>query len=194
MAKNKHVTSWPIGEEFKHTLLGIQYPSSCVVVDGRPVWCAIPIPKDAKQNLGILSDLLRSPHPIPPEILHFVADLFDKNTGGDYKVDRLIKTSRGANYTGLSESIEIAEFVAHYIDQKKAEYSHNPKHPKWKGVRKEAIFAAQLHFGAKDKNGKPIKNKEASLSKIEDALTAYKKALKENHLLNIEEIKKNNSK
>jgi hypothetical protein len=79
----------------RETVEGRQSPSSCALSDGRIVFSGRPIPKSAKPNLKLLSEILRSVEPLPPVAREWLASLFDPDSDSDYHVETLIRRPKG---------------------------------------------------------------------------------------------------
>lgn len=98
------------------TVQGDQSPSSCVILHGRIVWSARPITKDAKPNLKLLSEILRSDEPLPKVAREWLADLFDPDSVSAYQVKKLSRRRRGAKPAGLSNNWDAAEYAVMRMD------------------------------------------------------------------------------
>ncbi len=95
---------------------GDQSPSSCVIQDGRIVFSARPIPKSAKPNLKLLSEILRSNEPLPRVAREWLADLFDPDAVSDYQVKTLARRRSGAKPVGLSNNWDAAKYALLRMD------------------------------------------------------------------------------
>lgn len=98
------------------TVQGDQSPSSCVMLDGRIVFSARPITKDAKPNLKLLSDILRSDEPLPKVAREWLANLFDPDAVSDYQVKKIARRRRGAKPAGLSNNWDAAQYALMRMD------------------------------------------------------------------------------
>lgn len=149
-----------VEEVFIHTVLGLPFHASCIMQDGHLVWHAKPLPRHVEPNLMLIAEALRNPHTLHPKILSWIADLFDKNREGDFKVTELAKNGRGARKSGGDSA---NWYLADEFNQLIEEGT----------IRKAAI--ANL-----------IEKYKVSERTIESAIASYAKALKEHDRVNEE--------
>lgn len=93
------------------TVQGQQSPSSCALSEGRIIFSARPVPKSAKPNLKLLSQILRSSEPLPPVAREWLADLFDPDSDSDYRVETLVRRPQGAKPIGPTHNWEAARYA-----------------------------------------------------------------------------------
>lgn len=96
---------------FRYTVEGRPHPASAVLHEGKPIFCARPIPDGALPDLKLLAEFLRSDVPIPSEIRHWLADMVDTDAYSEFQFKRLSKRRRGRKAKDATVYMEIARYV-----------------------------------------------------------------------------------
>ncbi len=89
---------------FRETVLGLPSDYSCILNNGKLELTFDPIKKGAPQNPKLIADLLRSGQKIPAYIMDWIADLFDSEVEGDYKIKHIPQNGKGAKKVGGDSS------------------------------------------------------------------------------------------
>ena len=152
-------------ESVAETVQGQQSPSSCVLSDGRIIFSARPVPKSAKPNLKLLSQILRSDEPLPPAARKWLADLFDPDSDSDYHVETLVRRPQGAKPAGLTHNWEPARFALDLM-----RWGEDRRELKARGETWEKWQQAVSHTAAKFNITK---------STVERAIKSYREALRD---------------
>ncbi len=100
----------PAWGPFKSQVEGDPGPMSCVLKDGELCYYAVDIPKDAKPDLKLLADVLRSEIWLPPDIRCWLADLVDPGAGTTLQFKKLSKRKGGAKPSPVID-FELAKYV-----------------------------------------------------------------------------------
>lgn len=144
------------------TVQGDQSSSSCVMLDGRIVWSARPIPKDAKPNLKLLSEILRSDEPLPRVGREWLANLFDPDAVSDYQIKKINRRRRGGKPAGPSNNWDAAEYALMRMDC--GDQADDPKASDGRGDSWEvAVELAAARFCISE-------------TAVEDAVKSYREA------------------
>lgn len=138
----------------RKTVEGQQSLSSCAVVDGRVCFSGRAIPKGAKQNLKLLSQILRSDEPLPPVAREWLADLFDRDSGSDFYI-KALTGRRGPKRVDISNNWRAGQYALLRMecgDQADDPEASDTRGDKWEtamelaahkfGISKSAVEAA----------------------------------------------------
>lgn len=161
----------PLGTEgakwqaVRETVEGLQSSRSCVLIDGQVVYSARPIPKSAKPNLKLLSEILRSNEPLPRIARAWLADLFDPDSDSDYYVETLVRRSVGAKPAGLTHNWEPAHYALELMRWGEDRRELKARGEKWE-TWKRAVFLTTQEFNI-------------TKSAVERAIKSYRDALRE---------------
>jgi len=145
------------------TVQGDQSPSSCAMRGGRIIFSARPIPKSAKPNLKLLSEILRSEEPLPKVARDWLADLFDPDSGSDYYIDTLIRRPHGAKPAGHTHNWEPARYALELMRWGEDRRQLKARGETWE-TWKRAVFLAATKFNI-------------TKSTVERAIKSYRAAL-----------------
>jgi hypothetical protein len=152
-------------EAVAETVQGQQSPISCEVFEGRIVFSARPVPKSAKPNLKLLSQILRSSEPFPSVARKWLADLFDPDSDSDYHVETLVRRPQGAKPAGPTHNWEAARYALDLMrwDEDRRELkARGETWEKWKQA--VSLTAAKLNI---------------TKSTVERAIKSYRDALRD---------------
>jgi hypothetical protein len=115
-------------------------------MNGKIVWCGVPIAKRAEPNLKLLSQIIRSEEPLPPVAREWLADLFDPAADSEFQVKTLARRARGPGRTTILNNWDAAEYAESRIES--GEGADDPQaHDQRPDKYAEAVKVAAEKFG-----------------------------------------------
>lgn len=96
---------------------GRQSTASCSVRNDRLVFDAVPVAKRAKPNLKLLSQILRSDEPLPMIAREWLADLFDPDSGSEFRVKEISRRARGPGRTSHCHDWDAAAYAERRMEE-----------------------------------------------------------------------------